>query len=99
MYMVTTYLQTKKKIIKVPSKLKKSRPTINFGVPIIEYIDLLDEPKEKKKGHHCSLTNYSFDPFFSLPFLLPFPKVNLKFDHTIKTQKSLEPTLATTSSM
>jgi hypothetical protein len=43
--------------------------------------------KKKKKGHHWNLTNYSFDPHFSPPSLLPFPKGKLKFDHTIK-QKS-----------
>jgi hypothetical protein len=50
MYMVTTYLQKKTFIIKFPSKLKKSWPTLNFGVPIIEYTDLLDEPKEKRSS-------------------------------------------------
>lgn len=48
MYMVKTYLQKKKFIIEFPSKLKKSWLTLNFGVPIIEYIDLLDEPKQKE---------------------------------------------------
>jgi hypothetical protein len=77
MYMVTTYLQKKKTfIIKFPSKLKKSWRTLNVGVPIIEYIDLLDE-REKKEGHHWNLTNYSFDPHFSPPSLsFPFQKWN-----------------------
>lgn len=101
MYIHGHNISTQKKtfIIKFPSKLKKSWPTIlNIGVPIIEYIDLLDEPKKKerkKEGHHWNLTNYSFDPHFSSPpSLLPFPKVKLKCDHTIKQKNHWNPTLA-----
>jgi hypothetical protein len=87
MYMVISTPKKKTFIIKFPSKLKKSWPTLNIGVPIIEYIDLLDEPKKKKKVIIGTSLITVLIPTSPLHLSFPFPKGKLKFDHTIK-QKS-----------
>ncbi len=71
MYVHGHDVSTKKFIIKFPSKLKKSWPTLNFGVPIIEYIDLLDEPKKQKVIIGTSLITL----LIPTSPLHPFPKV------------------------
>ncbi len=96
MYMVISTPKKKTFIIKFPSKLKKSWPTLNIGVPIIEYIDLLDEPKKKRKVIIGTSLIIVLIPTSPLHLSFPFQKENSNLT-TPSNKNQLEPTLSRTS--